>query len=136
MKKLLLNSKPINHDAGLLILRVFVGVTMLASHGWGKMMKLITGDTGFADVFGIGETASLILAVFAEVLCSLFIALGLFTRATLIPLIITMLVAVFVIHGDDPFGKKEFGLLYLIPYITLLLTGPGKYSIDKLILKA
>lgn len=136
MKKLLLNSKPINHDLGLLILRLFVAITMLASHGWGKMMKLIAGDTGFADVFGMGETASLILAVFAEVLCSLFLALGLFTRASLIPLIITMLVAVFVIHGDDPFGKKEFGLLYLIPYITLLLTGPGKYSLDKQISKA
>lgn len=136
MKKLLLKSKPINYDVGLLILRVFVGVTMLASHGWGKMMKLIAGDTGFADVLGLGETASLTLAVFAEVICSLFLALGLFTRATLIPLIITMLVAVFVIHGDDPFSKKEFGLLYLIPYITLLLTGPGKYSIDKLISKA
>lgn len=136
MKKLLLNSKPIHKDAGLLVLRVFVGITMLASHGWGKMLKLMAGDTSFADVLGLGETASLVLAVFAEVICSAFLALGLFTRATLIPLIITMLVAVFIVHADDPFSKKEFGLLYLIPYITLLLTGPGKFSLDKLISKA
>ena len=26
-------------------------------------------------------------------------------------------------------------LLYLIPFVTILLTGPGKYSLDNLILK-
>ena len=43
--------------------------------------------------------------------------IGLFTRQAVIPLIITMLVAIFVIHGDDPFKDKEMAILYLIPYI-------------------
>jgi putative oxidoreductase len=120
-------------DLGLLILRSFVGLTMLYSHGWGKLSRLIAGDTGFADVFGMGEPISLILAVFAEVVCSVFLAFGLYTRIALIPLIITMLVAVFYIHADDPFSKQEFGLLYLIPYVTLFFTGPGKFSLDAFI---
>lgn len=118
-------------DVGLLLLRVFVGFTMLFSHGWGKMLKLF-GDEPiqFADTFGIGPAATLFLVVFAEVVCSFLIAVGLLTRAAAIPLIITMLVAVFIIHWGDPFGKKEFGLLYLLPYILLLLSGAGRYSLD------
>ncbi len=130
MKSVLTNTKPLHADAGLLLLRVFIGLTMLFSHGWGKMMRMLDGDFGFADVMGIGEAPSLMLAVFAEVVCSSFLVLGLFTRFSLVPLIITMLVAVFYIHGDDPFAKQEFGLLFLIPYVTLFLTGPGKFSLD------
>ena len=104
---------------------------MAYSHGWGKLQKMFGGDFGFADPIGVGEEASLVLTVFAEFVCGSLVALGLFTRAALIPLIITMLVAVFIIHADDPFSKQELGLLYLIPYVTLFLTGPGKISLDK-----
>lgn len=136
MKKLLFTTKPIYRDAGLLVLRLFMGLTMLFSHGWGKLLKMINGDWGFADVMGMGPELSLIMAVFAEVLCAGLVALGLMTRLATIPLIITMIVAVFIIHADDPFSKQEFGLLYLMSFITLLLTGPGKLSLDQVISKS
>lgn len=104
---------------------------MAYSHGWGKFQKVLSGDLSFGDPIGLGEELSLILTVFAEFLCGVLVALGLLTRAALVPLIVTMLVAVFVVHAEDPFGKQEFGLLYLVPYITLFLAGPGKYSLDK-----
>ena len=131
MKKLLFSNKPIAQDLGLLALRLSAGGMMAYSHGWGKLQKLMSGDMGFADPIGVGEEVSLVLTVFAEFFCGMLVALGLFTRAALIPLIITMWVAVFIIHADDPFGKQEFGLLYLIPYLALYFTGPGKYSVDK-----
>ncbi len=46
-----------------------------------------------------------------------------------------MLVAVFIVHADHDFGKKELGLFYLINYLVIFLSGAGKYSLDKLILK-
>ena len=104
---------------------------MAYSHGWGKLQKLLSGDMGFADPIGIGEELSFVLTVFAEFLCGILVALGLFTRAALIPLMITMAVAVFIVHADDPFSKQEFGLLFLVPYVTLFLAGPGKFSLDK-----
>jgi len=131
MKKLLFSNRPIATDLGLLFLRLAAGGIMAFSHGWGKFQKVLSGDLSFADPIGVGEEASLILTVFAEFFCGILVALGLFTRAALIPLIITMLVAVFIIHADDPFSKQEFGLLYLVPYVTLFLAGPGKLSLDK-----
>ena len=121
-------------DIAMLLLRLTFGGLMLLNHGWGKMIKLFTEDPiRFADPIGIGMAPSLALTVFAEALCAFLIVIGLGTRLATIPLIITMLVAVFVIHWADPFGDKEMALLYLIPYLAILLMGPGKISLDSMI---
>ena len=119
-------------DWALLALRIFVGLGMLA-HGFPKLMMLLTGKIEFINFFGIGQKTSLILAVFAEVLCSLFVLMGLFTRFTVIPLIITMLVAVFIVHANQSFSKQEMALLYLFHYLIIFVAGPGSISIDRMI---
>jgi putative oxidoreductase len=119
----------------LLVLRVGAGSLMLMKHGLDKLMHFSQKAGGFADPFGIGSTASLSLAVFAEFFCAVFIILGLFTRLATIPLIIAMSVALFVAHQGDFFGKGELAGLFLIVFVTLLFTGPGKVSLDRLIAK-
>lgn len=119
-------------DWALLALRIFVGVGML-THGFPKLMMLLSGKIEFINFFGIGQRTSLILAVLAEVLCSLFVLMGLFTRFTVIPLIVTMLVAVLIVHGNEPFAKQEMALLYLFHYIIIFVAGPGSISIDRMI---
>jgi len=121
-------------DLSLLFIRIAAGGFML-THGWGKLVKLVNGTFEFADPIGLGVEMSLILTVFAEILCAFFILIGLFTRLAAIPLIITMIVAVFVVHLDHDFSKKESGLFFLINYLALFLSGAGKYSIDSLIRK-
>lgn len=117
-----------------LILRLSLGVLML-NHGVPKLMKLLDGDFQFGDPIGLGAKTSLILGVFAEFLCSILLALGLFTRFTLIPLTIMMSVAVFIVHQDDPWSRKEGALLFLLPYLALFLLGSGRYSLDALLFK-
>ena len=112
-----------------LILRLTLGLLML-SHGIPKLMKLVNGTMEFGDPIGIGVPASLALTVFAEVLCSLLIIAGLWTRIALIPLIITMAVAAFIVHINDDLGTIEPALMYLLPYIALFLIGSGTYSMD------
>lgn len=103
----------------------------MLTHGAGKFSKLF-GDAPikFADPLGVGVTASLALAVFAEVFCSVLLILGLTTRLAAIPLLITMLVIAFVVHANDGFGKQELPLLYSIIYLSIAITGAGVISID------
>jgi len=122
-------------DVALLMARVGIAALML-THGWPKLeMLLSNAPAQFPALFGLSATGSLALAVFAEVVCSLLILVGLGTRLATIPLIVTMLVAVFLLHGADPFAQKEPALLYLLPYVMLLLTGSGRYSLDYLLLQ-
>ena len=131
LKKLLnpgKNSSAIN--AALLIFRLGVSAMMM-THGYGKFLKVLHGDFSFGDPLGIGVEASLILAAFAEFICSIFIILGLATRYAAVPLMITMFVAWQIAHGDDPFGSQEKSVFYLLSYLTLFIAGPGKYSLDQ-----
>jgi putative oxidoreductase len=122
-------------NLALLLLRLVIGAFML-SHGLGKMSALFADEAiQFADPFGLGEPASLALAVFAEVFCSFLLILGVGTRLAVIPLMITMLTTVLVIHQGDPFGKKELSLIYLLVYTVIIIAGAGKYSVDQLIYK-
>ncbi len=124
-----------NTDIGILLLRLGVGGLML-THGIPKLFRLFGSDPiQFADPIGIGVEASLTLTVFAEVICSVLIIVGLATKLAAIPLLATMFVAFFVIHADDPFQRKELALFFLIVYVVLLFTGSGKYSLDHYFLK-
>jgi putative oxidoreductase len=119
------------HDVGLLFLRVTLGLFMAVGHGWGKVVKIFSGDFGFPDPLGIGAAPTLVLAALSEFVCALMVALGVKTRFAAAPLVITMLVAAFITHFEDPWGKKEFALLYAIPFAMLVLTDGGKYSLDR-----
>ncbi|MCH9660746.1 MAG: DoxX family protein [Bacteroidetes bacterium] len=120
-----------NIDVGLLILRVGMAGLML-THGIPKFMELIGGNTSVVgDPIGVGGLISSILAVIAEFICPVLIIIGLKTRMATIPVIITMAIAAFMIHGADPIGTKEKALLYLAGFIAIGLMGAGKISIDK-----
>jgi len=115
---------------GLLILRLGFGGFMLAAHGWPKLVGFSEKAGSFPDPIGVGSPASLALAVFSEVVCALLVMIGLTTRLALIPLIITMGVAFFIIHGEDPFQRKELAMMYLVAYVAMMFPGPGVFSVD------
>ncbi|MCK9305029.1 MAG: DoxX family protein [Bacteroidales bacterium] len=124
---------PVIISVSLLFLRIIAGSFML-THGYGKFLML-TGDgpIQFADPIGIGVTASLVLAVLAEFICSMLLILGLATRYAVIPLLTTMLVAALIVHASDPFMNKELALLYATIFVFIGVTGAGKYSVDRYI---
>lgn len=117
----------------MLALRVTLGVFMILNHGLPKLMSFAHKAQTFSDPLGVGKSASLGMAVFAEVFCSVFLIMGLFTRLALIPLLILAAVIVFRIHLHDGSGKLELPVFYLVGYLVLMFCGPGRVSIDGLI---
>ena len=118
----------------LLILRIGVSFSMIYLHGYPRLINFSEISSEFSDPLGIGTVTSLSLVVFAELFCSLFLIIGLFTRWSCIPLIITMIVATWIINGGKGFIFQEKSFIYLITYISLLISGGGCFSIDYLLL--
>lgn len=125
---------PTSTDLGLLVLRLWMGLSLLILHGWAKLTGFSDMAGKFPDPLGVGATGSLALAVFGEVVCALLLALGLFSRLAALGLIITMAVAFFMVHKASlqpgP-GSGELAYAYLAGFTTLFITGPGRFSLDR-----
>ncbi len=117
---------------GLLVLRVGIGCFMLV-HGLQKLSGFNQMVDKFPDPIGMGSQLSLISAIGAEVGCSLLLIVGLATRLAALPLAFTMLIAHFVVHATDAWQVKELPAIYLLVYVVILLTGPGRFSLDALL---
>jgi putative oxidoreductase len=118
-------------DLGLLLLRVLAAAYMVVGHGWPKLSSFQEKAARFGDPIGIGPTASLALATFAEFFCAILVGLGLLTRFAALALVVNMSVAAFFAHAGHPFAKKELALLYLAIWLALLVAGPGRLSVDE-----
>ena len=115
---------------GLAMLRLSIGCFMLI-HGIQKIMNFGSLSAVFPDPLGLGSQLSLILAIAAEVGCSVLLILGLGTRVAVLPLAFTMVVALFFVHAADPWKIKELAAVYLAMYAVIFVTGPGDFSLDK-----
>ncbi len=127
------NTYDVRTSVALLLMRVvFAG--MLVTHGWDKLIHFETTVAAFAEM---GGKATAILVVFAEFFCALGVVVGLLYRLALIPMIINMAVAFFIAHGAKLTGEHngELAFLYLVAFIVLAITGPGKLALDNLFTK-
>ena len=115
----------------ILCLRVFFGVFFMM-HGLDKMTNFSALSETYPSIMGFGSYMTLMISIFAEFCCSLFLITGLLVRITVLPMIVAMAVAFFDVH-DAMMPEGELALIYLIVFIILYATGPGRYSLDYLI---
>lgn len=142
MKKLLSPStQAVNF--GLLVLRIGIGV-MFILHGEGKMFG---GPEKWLKLGGAMENIGItflptvwgFLAAFAEFGGGILLILGLVFRPACFMMLFTMFIAALVhwvdaaAEGEALRGKIMSGSHAIelgIVFLTLLFTGPGKYSVD------
>jgi len=122
-------------SAGLLVLRLFLGLGLLA-HGYQKFFVFgVSGFAGLLEKLGAhAPYASAWLSASTELVGGLLIALGLFTRLAAVPLAVNMAVAAFLAHSgyfitNTPPGR-EYALNLVAAFVALALTGAGQFSLD------
>lgn len=122
-------------NSGLLFFRAAVGLTMAFAHGLGKIPPK-EGFIGYLAKIGF-PSAELFawMAGMSELVGGIFLAVGLATRLSSASLAITMSVAAFMAHANDPWKTKELAVIYLFSYIFIFISGPGKFSVDSMISK-
>ena len=115
----------------ILFIRLFFGI-LFFMHGLDKLANFNQLSMDYPSVLGLGSYMTLMLSVFCEFACSLFLMVGLMTRLVTVPMIVAMAVAFFDIH-DGLMPEGELSFIYFIVFIVLFVLGPGRYSFDCLI---
>jgi putative oxidoreductase len=116
----------------LAIIRIITGILIL-KHG--LVVFDIAGMNEMADYLKkeLGLPLPFLMAYLAkgtELFGGLLFALGLLTRIVSIPLIITMVIAVFGAHHGQVAGEGEHAFLYLLLFVAFFFIGSGKWSVD------
>ena len=116
----------------LLMARLWFGLTMLFNHGLDKLAHFNDMVGTFPDPLGLGQEASLVLVVFAEVFGALLLTAGFLTRIAAAVLVIDMFVAFLMVHKVALSGQSsgELAFLYLAGYVILVIAGGGLFSLD------
>src|SRR5580698_3447238 len=131
MKKIMsTNYSAAAFNVATLFLRVAFGILIFLIHGLTKLNKFTEMQNLFPDPLHVGHRFSLIIVIFAEVVCSLLLVIGLFSRLAAFVLFIDVTVAIFMVHLGQPVDKFEVAILYSAVYFSLVLIGPGKISVD------
>ena len=115
----------------ILFVRLFFGA-LFFMHGLDKMTNFNALCETYPSVLGLGSYMTLMVNIFCEFACSIFLITGCVTRIVLIPMIISMAVAFFDIH-DGMMPEGELSLVYMVVFLILFMTGPGRYSVDAII---
>ena len=117
-------------DLSLLGYRILLASSLFLVHGWPKVQNFQEVLGKLPDPFGFGALTSALLTIFANVVCPIFIALGLFTRAMILPILAVTLTGFFIVHAGDPAKVKDMPFMYSLAFLLLLVLGPGKHALD------
>jgi putative oxidoreductase len=117
-------------DLGLLFLRVSASLFLLWVHGLPKLLNYSAQLQVIEDPFHLGANLTLMLAIFAEVLCPLLIIVGLLVRLACLPILSVLLVAMLVVHPQWSIEEGQFGWLLLILFTSIFIAGPGRLALN------
>jgi putative oxidoreductase len=121
---------PFTPDAGLLFARIAGAALLLWVHGLPKLLHWQEELLHIDDPLGMGRGLTLACALFAEIVCPLLVAAGLFTRLAALPMLFLLLVSMLLVHPEWSIAEGQFGWLLLIVFGTIALSGAGRYSLD------
>ena len=120
-------------DLGLLILRVFAGLSLAFAHGWSKVPP---GEEFVKTVTSLGFPAEMAyLTMLTEFFGGLALAAGLLTRPVALAMMINFSVAGFMSHAADPYLRKELPFMFLAVATMFFFVGAGRFSVDRMLKK-
>jgi putative oxidoreductase len=139
--RVFVSRSPLLADVTVLLMRVAFGGMIALGHGRVKLLDFNKiAAAGFPDPLGVGVKASLVGAIFGELVCGILLVVGLLTRLAALQLVFTFAVAALLVHGSGPLfmpaeNAKEPALVYMLIFAALALLGPGRFSLDAVVFR-
>ena len=120
-------------DVALLVLRVWAGLLLFTQHGIEKVTHFSQMSAHFPNPLHIGPVPTLLFSLLSDAICSLLVVIGLGTRYAALIVVINVAAAFTLVHhmklSHGP-GNGELPLLFCGIFLTLVIAGAGRYSVD------
>jgi putative oxidoreductase len=126
---------PSSKDSALLVMRIGFGLSLFLKHGLEKLTGYSRMVVHFPDPIGIGPHASLAFALLSDGICSVLVILGLGTRWATLVIAVNLAVVFTLVHHMAFFsqGHVELVFAYFVGFLSILIAGPGRFSLDHLL---
>jgi putative oxidoreductase len=125
-----------------LILRVMAGIVM-AVHGWQKLTEVGPANFGRQALANLGVPLPVFMGyvvTFVELIGGILLIVGLLSRIAALILAIEMVFTTLLVKTNVGFiappgsgAGAELDLILLAAFLTILLVGPGRLSLDELV---
>lgn len=118
------------NNRAVFLFRFLVSAELIVVHGLKKIGVGIAQAEVVPNPLGLPEAVNQIFATGANLICPLFIILGLFTRLAAIPIAAVTLTGYFVVHGNDPLPERDIPFMFSVAFLFIMAVGGGRYSLD------
>lgn len=117
------------NNTALLLFRIMLCYEMIRVHGLKKMGR--NGETeAVPNPLGLPLKMNQLIANFSDIVAPVFVALGLATRVTILPILAVTLTGYFVVHRKDILSIRDVPYMYSLSYLYIFLIGAGRFSVD------
>lgn len=123
----------LSSDFAMLWLRLLGSLLLIVVHGLPKLLHFQQQLLVTEDPFGMGAQLTLILAIFAEVVCPIGIIFGFLTRLATLPILFLLAVSVIYVHPEWSLWEGQFAWLLLIIFSAILIGGTGRFGVVQLV---
>lgn len=122
-------------EMAILFLRVFIGGVMLL-HMIGKLQDYDNYVLNFQSIVGLNHATSFALSILFEGLFAVMIIMGVGTRlaASLMAIVMIVSICEALMQGTVTDAESKLEFIYIGIYITLVISGGGRYAISTMFL--
>jgi putative oxidoreductase len=128
------SAKTFMQPNGIACVRIIVGI-FLIYHGWEVFDAAKMIEYGTWEMFKHSSSPSFMpyLGKASEFLSGLLLTAGLFTRIACLIIIGTMLYISLIVGSGKIWYEDQYPFLFALLAVVFIFTGPGNFSIDKII---
>jgi len=114
-------------------LRIGASLVLMIVHGLPKLRHFTSEESAIEDPFHLGKLLTICFAIFAEVVCPLFMIAGLGTRFAALPVMVLTAIALVRVHPEWTPQQAQFAWMLLVLFGTIAIAGPGRYTLFALV---
>jgi putative oxidoreductase len=123
------------YNVTMLLFRIALALEMMIIHGFKKLGIGVSEAEIIPNPFNLPQTFNDAFIISANFFFPFLVLIGFYTRLSALPVLVVTVTGYLIVHRNEALIARDIPFMYSISFLSILLLGPGKYSIDHFIYK-